>query len=77
MAELEPGLLKETGRRLADTPHLVVRAAYARARSAATTTVASPEATRPADVRASAAGRAVVVERMAAEGTVAADVIDM
>src|SRR5277367_4455800 len=72
MAESEPVRSRETGRRPVDTLLLAVRVAYARACSAATITVESPEAILPADAPASAAGRAVVAERMAAEVTVVA-----
>lgn len=73
MVELEPGPSRGTGRRLADTLHHAVKAEYARAHSAATITVASPEAILLADEAASAA---VVAERMAAV-TVVAGVVDV
>ncbi len=47
-----PGLSMETGRRLEDTLHLAVRAASARARSAATTTADRPGAFRRAEAPA-------------------------
>jgi hypothetical protein len=74
MVELEPGPSRGTGRRLADTLHHAVKAEYARAHSAATITVASPEAILLADEAASAA---VVAERMAAAVTVVAGVVDV
>jgi hypothetical protein len=66
---LERGLSRETGRRLADTLHLVVRAAYARARSAATIMVESQGAIRHAEGPAWVAGAL-------AEGLMAAAVVD-
>jgi hypothetical protein len=65
---LRPGLSTETGKRLADTLHLAVRAAHARVPSAATAMADRPRAFRHAERPAS------VVERRVAEvGLMAAD----
>ena len=71
-----PGLSTETGRRLADTLHLAVRAASARAHSAATVMADKPGAFLHAEGPASAAADRTAVARVAAEVT-AAGVIDL
>ena len=70
---LPPNLSRETGRRLEDLPHPAVRAASARARSAATTTVERPGPIHRAEAPAWAAADLTVAEGLTA---VAAGVID-